>query len=160
MERDFNIEKLKYQENKFAYNIALVAFLINQIYLVQVLDNMTKDFNIGIEIFINLGMYMFLFLGMERVKNHHKNWSIGFIVLGSSFFLRIIYLPLMILNNSNEIKLLGDENSLLVASDLRTAAIIAMITVAVAGLLIIISGIHGYKQSVIIKNYYERLELN
>lgn len=160
MERDFSIEKLKYQENKFAYNLALIAFLSNQVYLVQVLDNTTKDFNLGIEIFINLGMYMFLFLGMERVKNHHRNWSIGFIVMGCAFFLRIFYLPLNILKLAKDLEVIADTNSMLVAGDLRTAALIAIVSISIAGILIIISGIHGYKQSVTIKNYYERLELN
>lgn len=160
MKRDLSIEKLKFQENKIAYNIALIAFLVNQVYLVQILDNMGKTYHIGIEIFINLTMYLFLFLGMERIKNHHKNWSLGFIFMGLGFFLRIFYIPMMILRESQALQLLGDENSLIVSKDLQSAAMIAIIAVSLAGVLIIFSGIHGYKQSITIKNYYEQLELN
>lgn len=160
MERNFNIEKLRYQENKFAFTLALLAFLVNQVYLVKVLNGMPKDYNIGIEIFINLAMYLVLFLGMERVKNHHKNWSITFMVMGGLFFTRVFYIPRMMLKVAKEIKVLGDENSLVVAAEMNQAAIIAIIAVIVAGLLILISGIHGYKQSETIKSYYEKLELN
>ncbi len=160
MERDPIVEKLKYQDNKISYNLALLAFLVNQYYLIIVMNNVKVDYNVGIEIFINLIFYMFLFLGMEKVKLHHLSWSKFFLVIGGFFFLRIAYIPMIIRAEAKELTLLGDDLSLQVAEVLEKATMNSIVALIVCGVLIIISGLYGMRLSLKLKNYYEQLESN
>lgn len=157
MERDISIEKLEYQDNKFSYNLALIVFILDQYYLIIVMNNVSIDYHVGIEIFINLMFYMFLFLGMEKVKMHHLNWSRFFVVLGGMFFLRTLYIPRRIMAQANALRELGDELSLNIAQVLEVAAQRANIALIIAGILIIISGLYGMKLSIKLKNYRKQI---
>ena len=86
MEKNLKIERMRYQENKISYYLALMAFLLNLYYLTVALNKLTIDYHIGIEILINLTMFMLLFLGMEKVKKHDVNWSVGFVVMSMFCF--------------------------------------------------------------------------
>ncbi len=158
MERDPKIEKLIYQENKISYNLALLALLVNQYYLVKVLNNTDLTYHIGIEIFINLFIYLLLFLGMEKVRKHHPNWSLILIGIGIGFFARIFYMPRRILKVADMAYTAGDERSLQVAENLVKAVQQANFALIIAGILIVVSGLLGYKQAMSIKNYYKKLK--
>lgn len=157
MSKSKNIERMRYQANKTSYSLALIAFLLNQYYLIVVMNNLTISFHIGIEILINLIVYMLLFLGMEKVRYYSVSWSKFFMWLGLFFVVRIAYMPLFLFKEAKELLAIADEFSIVTAQAKYTAAYTSAITIFVVGLLVLISGFIGYKKAVSLKSYDEKM---
>ncbi|GAU75744.1 hypothetical protein [Fusibacter sp. 3D3] len=152
--RNIKIEKMRYQENKSSYNLALVAFLINQYYLVTSLNSLAITYHIGIEIAINLMTFMFMFLGMERVKDHDEKWSKYFMGLAGFDIVRILYMPRMLFVQANELIQTGDTISIETGKSILLAGYKSAGALIVMSILILISGIIGYRKASALKKYY------
>jgi len=152
--RNIKIEKMRYQENKFSYNLALAAFLLNMYYLVVTLDNLTISYHIGIEIAINLGTFMFLFLGMESVKDHDLKWGQYFMGLALFYLIRLLYMPKMLLAQANELIQMGDAVNVETGKTILIAAYKSGGSLVVMSILILISGYVGYRKARALRDYY------
>jgi len=158
VEKRLKIEKMRYQENKISYNLAMAAFLINLYYLIVSLNSLAISFHIGIEIGVNLLIFMFFFLGMEKVKSHDLRWSQYFIGLGFVFFLRVLYMPRMLMAQGNELINTGDAIDIATGEAIINASYKSAGSLIVIGILIIISGIIGYQKARALRIYFENCD--
>lgn len=132
---DIKIEKIKYQVNKVSYYFAMLAIACNITFLFIVLNAVTADFFIGLKILLNIGLMLAIFLGMEKAKTYSKNWSIALIVIGVVVLSRIFIVPLInYLNESIEL----------------SKFIQLSVFLLIEGIALIISGIVGYKKSMLL----------
>lgn len=156
MEKNLKIERMRYQENKISYNLALLAFLLNQYYLIVTLNRLAINYHVGIEISINLAMFMFLFLGMEKVKKHDVNWSIGFMVMSLIYILRIFYMPKKLLAQGAALIATGDVVSIATGEAIQMAGYKSGASLIVIGILLFVSGMISYKRSTALRTYNDR----
>lgn len=156
MEKNLKIERMRYQENKISYYLALMAFLLNLYYLTVTLNKLTIDYHIGIEILINLTMFMLLFLGMEKVKKHDVNWSVGFIGMSMICFVRILYMPKRLLAQAAPLIASGDAVRIATGEGIQSAGYLSGATLVVIGLLLLASGLISYKRATVLRNYNDR----
>lgn len=156
MEKNLKIERMRYQENKISYYLALMAFLLNLYYLTVALNKLTIDYHIGIEILINLTMFMLLFLGMEKVKKHDVNWSVGFVVMSMFCFVRILYMPKRLLAQAAPLIASGDVVSIATGEGIQSAGYLSGAILVVIGLLLLASGLISYKRATVLRNYNDR----
>lgn len=148
---------MRYQENKLSYNLALLAFLLNQYYLIVTLNRLAINFHIGIEISINLVMFMFLFLGMEKVKKHDVNWSIGFIIMSLLYFLRVLYMPKRLFAQGAALIATGDAVSIATGEAIQMAGYQSAASLIMIGVLLLLSGMISYKRSTVLRSYNDKM---
>lgn len=154
MGRNVKIEKMRYQENKSSYNLALIAFLINQYYLVTTLNHLQISYHVGIEIAINLVTFMMLFLGMEKVKDHDRRWSEYFMILAVVDLLRVFYMPKMLYGQAIALIQTGEEVSIQTGNAIMVASYKSGVALVVMAILILISGIIGYRKANALRKYF------
>ncbi|MBN3490738.1 hypothetical protein JV173_04335 [Acholeplasma equirhinis] len=107
----FEIEKMRYQNNSFAYSMTFgsLAFFIWALFtsinysLFTFLPNEVKvrpDFNVALDIAMSIVLILVMFLAAEKVKVYSIKWSIGLFVISAINILRIFYVPLISLNTN------------------------------------------------------------
>ena len=133
------IDRMRFQPNNHSYRLGLLASLIYIVYIACTLDYIPKNMTLGLEVMINLVFFMILFFGLEKVKNYSIKWSIYSIILGSCTILRILWHPFVL-------------NGL----DLKEKALSSGVSLAIAGILIIVSGVIGYRKSNMLMNYLNK----
>ena len=136
------IDRMRFQPNNFSYNLGLLAFLIYIVYIGSTLDYIPKKLTLGMEVMIDLGFFMVLVLGMEKVKNYSVQWSVYLILLGISCLLRYFWHP-MVLKSLN----------------FDDVALVSGVSILVSGILIIIGGVVGYIRSSILMKYLKETGL-
>lgn len=134
---------MRFQLNNLSYRLGLLGFLIYIVYVAVTMDYIPKQITLGLEVMINLVFFMILFFSLEKVKNYSIKWSIYSIILGSFTLLRILWHPFVL----NDLKL-------------KELALISGMSLAIAGILIIVSGIIGYRKSSMLLNYLNKTGLN
>ncbi len=148
------VERMRYQENKLSYNLALIAFLLNLYYLVTTMNNLAINYHIGIEIGINLIIFMMMFLGMEKVKKHDLTWSYGFIVLGCVYFARIFYMPQMLKAQGQALIDTQELVNIATGSAIQEAGMVATVTLIVISAIMIVSGVISLVKARALIQYY------
>lgn len=136
------IDRMRFQLNHLSYRLGFLGFLIYIVYVATTLDFIPKKMTMGLEIIIDLFFFMILFLGLEKIKNYSVKWSIYVILLGISTLLRVFWHPLVLVN-----------------LQLQQYAWISGVSITLAGILITISGIIGYRKSNILLNYLNQTDL-
>ena len=133
---DLKKDRMRYQANQVSYNLGLFSFLFYCIYLASTMDNIPKNILLGLEIFINLGVLMVLFLGIEKARNYNVGWSWTIIALGSVSILRVFWQPFVLLRENIPEKALWSGVSILLS-----------------GIFLVISGIIGARKGRILEKY-------
>jgi hypothetical protein len=93
--KNLKVDKMRYQKNKIAYALVLLA-MVSQMFSLfftiipsTVVPSMTTAF----EILINITLLLVSFLAAEKVKSYSKNWSYGLFVIASVHLFRFFYEP-------------------------------------------------------------------
>ncbi len=94
--KNIRVDKMRYQQNKLAYWLVLLA-IVNQI--VSLFATITPrtvvpSFTTAVEILINITLMLFTFLAAEKVKAYSIKWGYGLLVISFLHLLRIFYEPL------------------------------------------------------------------
>lgn len=88
-------DKMRYQMNNLAYMFILLGMAISVVALFRIITPKTiiPDFDIAIEILINIVLLLLTFLTAERCKYYQKKWGIVSFVIAGVHVLRILYVP-------------------------------------------------------------------
>ncbi len=132
------IDLMRFQLNNLSYKLGLSGFVLYVVYITSTLDLIPKNFGLGLEIMINLAFFMVLFLGLEKVRNYSRVWSLRIIALGILSVLRVLWHPVVLFH-------LG----------VGEMALRSGLSLLLAGVLIMASGIIGYRKSRILNRYLE-----
>ena len=81
--------------NNLAYMFILLGMAISVVALFRIITPKTiiPDFDIAIEILINIVLLLLTFLTAERCKYYQKKWGIVSFVIAGVHVLRILYVP-------------------------------------------------------------------
>jgi hypothetical protein len=92
-------DKMRYQLNKAGYGLILLGLSISVIAMFRIITPVTvrPNYEIAIEIMINIVLLLVTFLAAERCKFYSKNWAIGSIGIGMVHIIRIFYVPASLL---------------------------------------------------------------
>lgn len=134
--KDFKVDKMRFQLNTGAYWLVMLAIMLNIYYLIFVLNTITITFIIGMKTIVGVVYLMVMFLSAEKLKSYSKEWSIAAFVFGLIAFARIAFVPRMFLTGNDFI-----EGSILLA---------------IQGLLFIGAAAITYKKASALKEYVER----
>lgn len=135
------IEKMRYQENKTSYWLAMLALIFNIIFLFTVINNpaLRPNYITAVKILANVVFLLTTFLSMERVKVYDKKWSYVLIGFGILSFIRILWMPLKTMD--------------MPALGFWFGARLAVYLIIV-GTLLVSSGLIAYKKSKTLEDYY------
>lgn len=82
--QDIKVEKTIYQPNALSYNLIMLVLAFNVYFVLQILQVIDKDIDIGFHVLFNIFMTLVLFLGAVRVKIYDLRWS--YVILGFGVF--------------------------------------------------------------------------
>lgn len=94
--KNIRVDKMRYQQNKLAYWLVLLA-MVNQIgslFSTITPRTVVPSFTTAMEILINITLMLFTFLAAEKVKAYNIKWGYGLFVIAFLHLLRIFYEPL------------------------------------------------------------------
>ena len=95
------LDRMRYNKNKLASTLALVAIVFNALYFVCVYKTDVGTYfykmMIGFSVLYNLVFMLIAFLSSESVKNYKLSFAIVMLVLGVMQIVRIFYIPLQAL---------------------------------------------------------------
>lgn len=138
--KNMKIDKMRFQTNKAGYWYVMLAIIVQIVYLIYVLNNVTNDFMIALKTIVGVVYLMTLFLCAEKIKFYSKGWSKTAFVLGFLSFARIAWIPLKSINN-------GDFS--------QEQFVRAIIYLVIQGLLLLAAGFVTYKRASALKAYIE-----
>lgn len=115
-ERNLQVDMLQYRSNSVATTtgyIGLIGLIVGFCFLYSTITvNMNHHIALfgydnagiwcGVDIFINIGMMLFTFLTISRMKVYDKNWGIVGICLGVFQVVRLFFYPLALFNANTE----------------------------------------------------------
>lgn len=118
------IDKMRYQTNKSAYRLILLGLSISMVAMFRIIIPVTvrPNYEIAIEILINIVLLLVTFLAAERCKIYSKSWAIASFVIAGVHVLRIFYVPRRLLERG---MLTGLQFSWIAILLLATAVLIA-----------------------------------
>ena len=95
------LDRMRYNKNKLASTLALVAIVFNALYFVCVYKTDVGTYfykmMIGFSVLYNLVFMLVAFLSSESVKNYKLSFAVVMLVLGVMQIVRIFYIPLQAL---------------------------------------------------------------
>ncbi len=92
-------DKMRYQLNKASYGLILLGLSISVIAMFRIITPVTvrPNYEIAIEIMINIVLLLVTFLAAERCKFYSKHWAFASIAIGLIHLARIFYVPASLL---------------------------------------------------------------
>jgi hypothetical protein len=102
MEQLKKAEKMLFIQNKLGYSFVLLYLVFNTAYTIKILNSMTPNRFISIEVMLNILLSLFVFLAAVKIKNYSVKWAYVIVGLGVFEFVRILLIP----NNINGSNLL------------------------------------------------------
>jgi hypothetical protein len=88
-----NGEKLIYQDNKTAYELAIGFILLNTLATILTLNFMEINIRIGTFVMFNIILSLVSFLMAMKVKKYSLSWAYGAVIISIIQFLRSFFMP-------------------------------------------------------------------
>ena len=175
-DKDFIVDKMRYQKNSFSYAFILFGLLLSIITLFMIINpakfnegfvneagNITYDYTyyilVAIEVIIGIITMLMSFLCAEKVKSYDKFWSeTGVYILVVINLARIAIVPLYVLVNLDKLCRVTRTGSIQAFSLMDYLAPIFLLVIG-AGCYIVV-GVIGTIKSKKLRNHLERLNNN
>jgi hypothetical protein len=93
MEQLKKAEKMLFIQNKLGYTFVLLYLVFNTAYTIKILNSMTPNRFIAIEVMLNIVLSLLAFLAAVKIKNYLVQWAYVIVGLGVFEFVRILLIP-------------------------------------------------------------------
>lgn len=176
-----SIEMLRYRSNKLAYTLGLIGVAFSLFAAFICMNSMNpENFQVILKIILNVFILLFGFLCCEKAKTYQVKGSAYLIGLGVINFLRILWIPLQLINYGNAYKAAVEANDQVkmdaakeflgktitntdgqvnwLPADGSFRGILAIALLVLAGLFFIVGGILGFLKAKKLAAYLNSLK--
>lgn len=100
-DKNFKLEKMRYQNNSLSYTLGMLGIIFSVLAAFVGLNSYRPTVGVILKILFNIVILLGGFLAIEKAKNYRKEYSIFLVVIGVICALRILWVPLQLIQYSS-----------------------------------------------------------